>query len=360
MEIIAKKYRVMKQLGQGAMGEVYLVLPPHGEPVALKLLKTLDTTANTQAIEQFENEFKVLKRLSHPNIGRIFDYGYDEELKKVFFTLPWLQGKEIYDATENISYELCEDYFVQTLRALNYLHQKNLIHCDLKPGNIYIENNEVKLIDFGLAGYWGENIVGTPTYLAPEIFHGTKHDVASDLYAVGVIFYNCLTRSQPFSGKDLQEVYNRHRCFTPPPVSDLNQKVPKYFSDIIATLLNKKSTERFPSAASVIEELDAYSTKNYTIETEATLLSYLPTDAEMIGTKEAIMDMKMALKDYRSSHVNEHYHLLFIHGKKNVGNSTGLLFMRPARTPARPLPRPLPVQILTEYAICRKYIALRV
>ena len=239
MDIIAKKYRVLKSLGQGAMGEVFLVLPPKGEPVALKLLKSLDAKSKSQAVEQFENEFKVLKRLSHPNIGRIFDYGFDEDLKKVFFTLPWLTGTDLYHATENLDFSACEELFVQTLRALNYLHQKNLIHCDLKPGNIYVENNKVLLIDFGLAGYWGENIVGTPTYLAPEIFRGQHHNVASDIYACGVIFYNCLTRTQPFSGKSLQEVYDRHRSFTPPPISDINLKVPKYLSDIVATMLNK-------------------------------------------------------------------------------------------------------------------------
>ena len=170
MEFIANKYRVLKKLGQGAMGEVYLVLPPHGDPVAIKLLKSLDADENTQAIRQFENEFKVLKRLSHPNIGRIYDYGYDEPLGKVFFTLPWLKGQDIYDVTKEIDYEACEEYLVQTLRALNYLHQKNLIHCDLKPGNIYIEDDQVIIIDFGLAGYWGKNIVGTPTILLQKFF----------------------------------------------------------------------------------------------------------------------------------------------------------------------------------------------
>ena len=319
MEFIANKYRVLKKLGQGAMGEVYLVLPPHGDPVAIKLLKSLDADENTQAIRQFENEFKVLKRLSHPNIGRIYDYGYDEQLGKVFFTLPWLKGQDIYDVTKEIDYEACEEYLVQTLRALNYLHQKNLIHCDLKPGNIYIEDDQVIIIDFGLAGYWGKNIVGTPTYLAPEIFHGKHHTIASDLYAVGVIFYNCLTRSQPFSGKDLQEVYDRHRCFTPPSISELNPKTPKYINDIIATLLNKKPEERFPSAASVIEEIDGYSKKSYSVETEATLLSYLPTESEVTGKEEVIMDMRTGLKDFKSLHIKEPYHLILIHGQKNVG-----------------------------------------
>lgn len=321
MDVIAKKYRVLKSLGQGAMGEVFLVLPPKGDPVALKLLKTLDAKSNMQAIDQFENEFKVLKRLSHPNIGRIYDYGYDEELKKVFFTLPWLTGTDIYNATEGADFATCEEYFIETLRALNYLHQKNLIHCDLKPGNIYVENNKVLLIDFGLAGYWGENIVGTPTYLAPEVFRGAHHNVASDLYACGVIIYNCLTRTQPFSGKTLQEVYDRHRGFTPPPITEINPKVPKYFSDIVAALLNKKPKERFPSAASVIEEIDAYSSQSYPIETEDTLLSYIPTESDYFGKQDTLEDTQIALDDFRSENVREPYHVILIHGQKNVGKS---------------------------------------
>jgi serine/threonine protein kinase len=321
MELIAKKYRILKSLGQGAMGEVFLVLPPKGDPVALKLLKTLEGKTSKAANEQFENEFKVLKRLSHPNIGKIYDYGYDEELKKVFFTLPWLKGQDFYETTKDLDYLTCEDYFVQVFRALNYLHQKGIYHCDLKPGNIFIDDNQAFLIDFGLAGYWGENIVGTPTYLAPEIFRGNRHNEQSDLYAAGVIFYNCLTRSQPFSGKDLQAVYDRHRSFTPPPISEINPNVPKYISDIIATLLNKKPEERFPSAASVIEEIDAFSKNSYSVETEATLLSYLPTESEMFGNKEALMDIQSALKNFKSKHVKTPYHLILIQGHKNIGKA---------------------------------------
>lgn len=319
LDLIAKKYRVLKDLGQGAMGDVYLVLPPRGEPVALKLLKSLDAQTNSEAIKQFENEFQTLKRLRHPNIGQIFDYGYDDVLQKVFFTLPWLKGKDIYEYSNGLGFEACENLFVQVLRALNYLHQKKVIHCDLKPANIFVEDGTALILDFGLAGYWGENVVGTPTYLAPELFRGEPHSVASDLYAVGVIFYNCLTRSQPFSGKTLQEIYDRHRTFTAPPISEINPLVPKYFSDIIATLLNKKADERYPSAANVIEEIDAYSKNNYSVETEATLLSYLPSDADMLGRRGSLEDALMALKDFRSDQVREPYHLILIHGPKNVG-----------------------------------------
>ncbi|MBF0105384.1 MAG: tetratricopeptide repeat protein [Deltaproteobacteria bacterium] len=321
ISVIAKKYQVLKPLGVGAMGEVFLVLPPKGDPVALKLLKTLDAKSNKAAMEQFENEFQVLKRLSHPNIGHIIDYGFDEEQQKVFFTLPWLKGTDIFEATKDLVFEKCEEYFVQMFRALNYLHQKKLYHCDIKPANIVIEDGQVLLIDFGLSGYWGDNIVGTPTYLAPELFRGKHHNESSDLYAAGVLCYNCLTRTQPFSAKTLQEVYNRHRSFTPPPISDINPKVPKYFSDIIDTLLNKKPEERHTSAASVIEEIATYSGRNYSIETKETLLSYLPTESELIGRPEAIADMKKAIGNFLSEANKDPYHLILIHGQKNVGKT---------------------------------------
>ena len=321
METIGKKYRVIKLLGQGAMGEVFLVSPPRGDPVALKLLKTGGLKNQKAAVEQFENEFKVLKKLSHPNIGHIHDYGYDGELDRIYFTSPWLRGSDFFAATKESGNEQIEELLVQLLRALNYLHQKNIIHCDLKPGNIYVENGQVLLIDFGLAGYWGKSIAGTPTYLAPEIFRGERHSIASDLYAVGVIFYNALGRMQPFSGKTLQEIYERHRTYTPPSLTDLKPEIPKYLSDIALNLLAKKPSERYPSAAAVIEEIAAYSGKKYSVETQETLLSYLPTASELIGRKEAQWGVEKQLKTFLNPGSRKAYVGLFLHGEHGVGKS---------------------------------------
>lgn len=320
-ELIADKYRVLKTLGQGGMGEVYLVLPPRGDPVALKLLKTADSANQQAAVTQFENEFRVLKKLSHPNIGRIYDYGYDNEQKKVYFTSPWLKGVDIFSATNNFPFEKCEDLFVQLLRALNYLHQKGIIHCDLKPGNVYVEDGRVLLIDFGLAGYWGASIVGTPAYLAPEIFQGERHSVSSDLYATGIIFYNCLARTQPFSGKSLNEIYDRQRTYMPPHLSELNPTIPKYLGDITATLLQKKASERYSGALAVIEEISAYSARKYPVETEDTLLSYLPKTSELVGRLEVCRQIDSQIKLFLSDAGKADCFGIYIHGESGVGKT---------------------------------------
>lgn len=324
MDLIAKKYRVLKTLGQGAMGEVFLVMPPHGDPVALKLLKAGDgkaDKASRAAIEQFENEFKVLKKMSHPNIGRIYDYGYDPNLKKVYFTSPWLKGTDLFVASKEKSFMEVEELLVQLLRALNYLHQRNVMHCDLKPGNVFVEDGQILLIDFGLAGYWGESIVGTPTYLAPEIFKGEHQNVQSDLYALGVIFYNCLTRTQPFAGKTLQDVYDRHRTYTPPVLHEINSQVPKYMSDIALTLLAKKPDERYKSAVEVIEEISAYSSKKYSIETADTLLSYLPRTSDVIGRGDALWNIENQVGHFLGKKQGARFVGLYLYGESGVGKS---------------------------------------
>lgn len=323
MDLIDNKYRVLKRLGHGAMGEVFLVLPPRGDPVALKLLKSVDTnkkTSNT-GLDQFENEFRTLKRLSHPNIGQIYDYGFDPRLKKVYFTSPWLKGHDLFTASKDLDFNQCENLFIQLLRAVNYLHQKGVIHCDLKPANIFVQDGHLILIDFGLADYWGESVVGTPTYLAPEIFRGERHHITSDLYAIGVIFYNCLTRIQPFSGESIQEVYDRHRTHSPLPISKLNGSVPEYFNDITQTLLAKKASERYQNAAAVIEEISAYSQKQYAVETQETLLSYLPTSSEMIGRAEIKnqIDQKLAYFFAKDCPIN--YLGIFLTGDHGIGRS---------------------------------------
>lgn len=321
MDLIGGKYRILKTLGQGAMGEVFLVLPSRGDPVALKLLKTAESGNIEAAIEQFENEFKVLKKLSHPNIGRIHDYGFDESQNKVYFTSPWLKGTDLFVATKNLPFDKVEEYFIQVLRALNYLHQKNIIHCDLKPGNVFVENDNILLIDFGLAGYFGESIVGTPTYLAPEVFQGTRHSVTSDLYAVGVMLYNCFTRTQPFSGKNLQEVFDRHRNHMPQHISVLNPAIPKYIGDIALTLLSKKPEERFQNAAAVIEEISAFSKHQYSVETQETLLSYLPKNSELIGRSEAQSSIESLVARYFGGVEDKSLGALYIYGDSGCGKS---------------------------------------
>lgn len=321
MDLIANKYRVLKKLGTGSMGEVYLVLPPRGDPVAIKLLKTSDDSRNMKmAIEQFENEFKVLKKLSHPNIGEIYDYGFDQESQRVYFTSKWLKGEDLFIATKGLDFSEMEDYFIQVLRALNYLHQKNIIHCDIKPGNVIVENKIVQLIDFGLAGYWGDSIVGTPTYLAPEIFRGERHSVSSDLYAVGVMMYNVFTRTQPFAGKDVQEIYQKHCHHLPKGLAEINSEIPSYLSRIAFNLISKNPQDRFLSAASVIEEISTYSDKDYEVETTETLLSYLPKSSDIIGRTEASQKIQDQLDKYLANK-GKNFQFIYLYGEQGTGKS---------------------------------------
>ncbi|MBU4484407.1 tetratricopeptide repeat protein, partial [bacterium] len=290
---IDNKYKTIRPLGSGAAGEVFLV-DTDGKKVAIKLLKPNLSIQNPELVlESFKNEFTILKNLNHPNITNILDFGFDAKINRYYFTSEFIEAENILNYTEKLNPIEIEKLFVEILRALEYLHSKGIYHFDIKTSNILVQivdkKPKSKLIDFGLAAFaFKGKIIGTPSYIAPEIILKNAPDNRADLYSLGVALYFCLTKQSPFRGKNVQDSLNKHLSFIPPNPSTLNSKIPKYLDQIVMKLLEKNPANRYQSASYVIRDLNIMSPNKYEIETPETLLSYIPFEGKLIGREKEL------------------------------------------------------------------------
>ncbi|MBF0104370.1 MAG: sigma 54-interacting transcriptional regulator [Deltaproteobacteria bacterium] len=290
---IDHRYEVVKSLGAGLSGEILLVSDEESNKAALKFLKKIQLNiSRAEALENFKNEFSILKELNHPNISRILDFGYDSVLQRYYFTCEFIEGAELHVACKNLPVETIEKLIVQVLRALNYLHSRGIYHFDIKPQNILVQTHDhsslkAQLIDFGLAGFSSpRKKIGTPAYMAPEVIRGGVLDGRTDLYSVGVVTYKILTGTNPFSSKNLKETFHNQLYLVPKPASEINPAIPKYWDHILARLLEKNPANRYPQASLVIRDLNFLSNKTFEIETKDTRLSYLPEKGALIGREK--------------------------------------------------------------------------
>lgn len=301
--IIAERYKIIDTLGTGAMGSVYKVLDQKTEQtVALKLLR--ETSSASKMVDGLKSEFEILKNLHHPHVAKIFDFGVtvaESGEKQYYFTEELITGTDLWNASKTMSFEAIEDLFVQALRALEFLHTNKIYHLDLKPSNLLIipgKEPKLKVIDFGLSGFKDTEIMlGTPSYTAPEIILSLPRGAQADLYSLGVIFYKCFTRTNPFQSGDVKETWNRHIHLKVDPPSKINAKIPEYIDIILMNLMEKKASDRYSRAAYVIRSLNYLSGKNYPLETEETFVSYLPEEGKLIGRDDAWQEFKEIFKE---------------------------------------------------------------
>lgn len=328
-KIIAGRYKVEKLLGSGLSGDVYAVTDGR-EKKALKLLKPVQMKiSREEANKNFKSEFSILAELNHPGIARILDFGIDKTRNRNYFTSELIEGCDFFRATENQRVEVIEELAVQVLRALNYLHSRDIYHFDIKPQNILVEEKNgklrAKIIDFGLASYRPENrdnkSVGTPAYMAPEVMSRKARDGRADLYSFGVVIYKALTRENPLASSNVHETMERHRSFIPPPPSEINSKVPKYFDHILKRLLEKIPSDRYPHGAAVIRGINFLANKKYEIETIDTRFSYLPEKGSLVGRHKELEIFKALFEMIFSQNAANPSRLIIVEGKLGTGKS---------------------------------------
>ena len=251
---LQERYELREVLGRGGMGVVYRALDTlMKREVALKTILDIENPATLQL---FYKEWSILATMVHPNVINIYDIGeFDQEgSKKPFFVMPLLPGvtldRLIKDASPRLSVTGVLEIIVQAAHGLHAAHEQGLVHRDVKPSNIFVmDDNSVKIIDFGIArqasGHSKTTLKGTLFYMAPEQLEMKPPSPLSDLFALGVVTYEALTRHRPFHGASEAEVVEAILHHSPPPVSGLNHDVSYSISQVIHKAIAKQPWHRF-------------------------------------------------------------------------------------------------------------------
>src|SRR5690242_10913216 len=250
------RYRVERRLGSGGMANVYLAEDQElGRRVAIKILN--DRHAHDeQFVERFRREATHAAALNHPNIVSIYDRGEAEGT--YYIAMEFLDGrslKELIVTRGPAPVHVAIDYARQILAALRFAHRNSIVHRDIKPHNVVVDDDgRLKVTDFGIARAGASqmtevgSIIGTAQYLSPEQARGAPVDPASDLYSLGIVLYELLTGTVPFTGETPVEIAMKHLQATPEPPSAKRPEIPPDLDKVVLRALAKNPAERFHDA----------------------------------------------------------------------------------------------------------------
>jgi len=265
-DLIDGRYRILNVLGKGGMGVVYKVMDEKlKRVVALKLLIAQDKRSE-EASHRFLTEARAMARLRHKNIVRVYDNGFYKG--SPYFTMELISGKELVKYIPTLRPREAMRWMLSICEAVHYFHQSGIIHRDLKPSNIMIsKDGEPILMDFGIARdeasrssltASGQSI-GTPAYMAPEQAKGLidQIDEKTDIYGMGAVLYEMLTKRSPFTGSPMQILYKV--CNVEPiSVREINPQIPHDVATIVEKAMSKEKMFRYNSAQEMAEDIRRY------------------------------------------------------------------------------------------------------
>jgi serine/threonine protein kinase len=275
-QILADRYRILKLIGEGGMGEVYAAEHVHIEKkFAIKLLKS-EIVSNPEAVTRFRQEARSSSSIGHRNIIAIDDFGQLPD-GRIFMCMELLNGAALNDMIQHpMGADRLLNILIQTGHGLAAAHAKNIIHRDMKPENIFVTIGPAgedipKILDFGIAKVSGNDggnhltrtgtIFGTPFYMAPEQALGNPVDARTDIYAMGVIMYECFAGSLPFQGESFMGILTQHITTEPEPVAQRAGKagrgLPHGLAEVITRCMRKNPNERYNTMDELVTDLVA-------------------------------------------------------------------------------------------------------
>lgn len=264
------RYEVMKELGRGAMGIVYLGKDPKiNRQVAIKTLRfeeQMDEEQTKSVKERFFREAESAGNLTHPNIIRIFDAGEDQDV--AYIAMELLEGQDLKAHSEKgnlLPIRKVVELVTQVAEGLDYAHKQGVVHRDIKPGNIMLlKDGSLRITDFGIARIQATSktatgaVLGTPAYMSPEQVNGKKADGRADIFSLGVMLYELLTGQKPFYADSIAALLYRIANVPHPDPREFNKKTPAGLIPIIDKALAKDASQRYQTAGEMATELKQF------------------------------------------------------------------------------------------------------
>ncbi|HWH42996.1 MAG TPA: serine/threonine-protein kinase [Usitatibacter sp.] len=260
------RYRIISEIGQGAMGTVYKAVDPIIDRTVA--IKTINLNLSRQELEEYEarfqQEIKAAGRLNHPNIVTIYDVGKTESV--AYMAMEFLEGAELKDmiASGNLpAPNQVVDIIAQVAEGLWFAHQQDIVHRDVKPSNIMVMRGGIaKITDFGIARLPNSAvktmtglILGSPRYMSPEQVIGKTIDARSDIFSLGVVLYEALTGVAPFDGDNVNAIMYATVNTTPAPPSSISRAVPPMLDLIVAKAMAKQLDDRYQTIKELGDDL---------------------------------------------------------------------------------------------------------